>query len=305
MGALRTTFAAMVVALAAPSPPAMADWRDELASLKIGVVADAGAAYTRVRLERFRTFIEARIELPVEIVPFPGYAALVDAHAAGRTDYAIHTALSYVATALRCRCVEPVAAPLAADGARGFHALLIARSGSGIESLRDVAGARLALTAEDSVAGHLAPLHALEGEGLDPESDLAAIIAAEDPEDALTMLFTDEADVAAAWSSLEGERATGYSFGALATMVASASLVMDEIGIVWQSPLIPFGPHAVRSDLPPELKILLLDALSSVGLEAPEILDDVDRSTHGGGGFARIEPDDYAFVEEVVVSGGG
>ncbi len=305
MDRLQTVLAAAAVTLAMSSTAAMADWRDEVVSLKIGVVADAGAAYTRVRLERFRTFIEARIELPVEIVAFPHYGVLIDAHAAGRTDYAIHTALSYVATVLNCRCVEPVAAPLAADGARGFHAVLIARSGSGIDSLSDLAGVRLALSGGDSVAGHLAPLHALEGEGLDPDADLAAIVTAADPEDALTMLFTDEADVAAAWSSLQGERTGGYSFGVLATMVAAGSLAMDQIGVVWQSPLIPFGPHAVRSDLPPELKILLLDALSSVGIEAPEILDDVDRSTNGGGGFARVEPGDYAFIEEVVVSSGG
>ena len=64
------------------------------------------------------------------------------------------------------------------------------------------------------------------------------------------MLFTDEADLAAGWSSLAGDAASGYSFGVFTRMVPAGALSMDRLKIVWQSPLIPFGPHVVRRDLP-------------------------------------------------------
>ena len=44
-------------------------------------------------------------------------------------------------------------------------------------------------------------------------------------------------------------------------MVAEGMLAMDRIRIVWQSRLIPFGPHALRTNLPSELKGILSGAL--------------------------------------------
>ncbi len=63
----------------------------------------------------------------------------------------------------------------------------------------------------------------------------------------------------------------------------------DRIRVVWQSPLIPFGPVAVRASMPPELKILLLDSLLSLDDEAPEILDAVVTLPYARGAFARVE----------------
>lgn len=292
--------AAAVAAVLAIGPVggAHGDWRDEATVLRLGVVADGGARYTQQRLEGFRNFLSARIELPVELVTFDGYRALIEAQAGGRVDYAIHTAASFVAAGRRCRCVEPVAAPLAFDGSPGFHALLVARSGGPVRTPADAEGQRVAVTGPDSVAGRLAPLSALREAGLDPQADVALVDAA-DPEDALTMLFTGEADLAVAWGSMAGDRASGYSFGVLKDLVAAGALDMDDVEIVWQSPLIPFGPHAIRTDAPAELKLLLLDSLTSLAGEAPGILDRVDRSATGGGGFARIGAADYAFVDSL------
>ncbi len=301
---LRVSSSAAVAAiLLTAATPSWADWRDDVGTLRIGVLADAGPAVTRVRLEGFRAFLEGRTELPVELVPARNLAALVDAQVTGRTAYALHSAFSYVDAVARCDCVEPIAAPVARGGASGFHALIVARSSASIDDLEDLAGRRLAVTGPDSVAGYLAPLQALADVGLDPGNDLDELVPAADPADALTMLFTAEADAAVAWSSLTGDATAGYDFGILTAMVAAGDLVMDEIAIVWQSPEIPFGPHVVRADMPAELKVLLADALTSLDEEAPEILDAVDRSTYGGGGFRLIQEDAYGYLAAIVTGG--
>jgi len=82
-------------------------------------------------------------------------------------------------------------------------------------------------------------------------------------------------------------------------------LAMDRVSIVWQSPLIPFGPHVVRKEMPPELKALLSNALTAMAKEAPDVLDAVDRSTFTGGGFAAVGAADYAVVEALVAPSGG
>ncbi len=280
--------------------PARAGWRDDLKVLRIGTVAPHGAAYDMARLEPFRAYMQDRLGLPVEIVATADYGALIDAQASARVQYAIHSASSYVTTEALCACVEPVALPTAFDGSHGFHSVLVAHAGGAIASLADARGKRLALTGADSVAGRLVPLKALAAEGIDARSYFSSLLTAPDPEQAITMLFTDEADLATGWSSLSGDAAQGYSFGVFTRMVSAGALAMDRLKIVWKSPLIPFGPHVVRRDLPEEAKTLIASALMAMADAAPDALDAVDGSSIGGGGFAPVTAKDYAVIEGLV-----
>ncbi len=301
---LRPGFGVLLLALALLAwarAEARADWRDDIKVVRVGVVAANGAAYDIARLEPFRAYLQDRLGVPVEIVATASYAALIDAQASARVQYAIHSAASYVTTEAICDCVDPVALPAAFDGSRGFHAVLVAHAGSSIATIADAAGKRLALSGADSVAGRLVPLKALALQGIDP----GTIVTAADPEDAVTALFTDEADLAAGWSSLAGDAAAGYSFGVFTRMVSAGALAMDRLRIVWQSPLIPFGPHVLRRDMPAELKALIADALMAMANEAPDALDAVDRSSIGGGGFVPAAAKDYAVIEELVATGSG
>jgi phosphonate transport system substrate-binding protein len=306
----RTWSAAVVLAFAVLAAlPARAGWRDDIKVLRIGTVAPRGAAYDIARLEPFRAYMQDRLGLPVEIVASADYDALIDAQASAHVQYAIHSAASYVTTQALCACVEPVALPSALDGSRGFHSVIVTLAGSEISGLAEARGKRLALTGADSVAGRLVPLKALAAENIDATASFSSVVTAADPEQAVTMLFTDEADLAAGWSSLSGDVASGYSFGVFTRMVASGALAMDRLKIVWRSPLIPFGPHVVRRDLPDELKALIADALMAMAGESPDALDAVDTSSIGGGGFVPATDGDYSVIEGLVspsgATGGG
>ncbi len=310
---MRFTAAGLLLALMLGGPvatdAAQAGWRDDLKVLRIGTLAPHGAAYDIARLEPFRAYMQDRLGLPVEIVAEADYDALIDAQASARVQYAIDSASSYATADVLCACVEPIALPTAFDGSRGFHSVLVAHAGSAIASLADARGKRLALTGADSIAGRLVPLKALAGQGIEADTYFSSVLTAADPVQAVTMLFTDEADLAAGWSSLSGDAASGYSFGVFTRMVSAGALAMDRLRIVWKSPLIPFGPHVVRRDLPAELKTLISAALTAMGKEAPDALDAVNSSSIGGGGFVPATAADYAVIEELVTardaSGGG
>jgi len=304
LGLMRAAALVLAFAVAAPAPAAAA-WRDDFKVLRVGIVAVNGAAYDIARLQPFRRYLEGWLGVPVEIVATASYDALIDAQVSARVQYAIHSAASYVTTQATCDCVDPIALPAAFDGSRGFHAVLVAHAQGPVASLADAKGKRLALTGEDSVAGHLVPLHALAGEGIDPPTYFSSILSAADPEQAVTMLFTGEADLAAGWSSLAGDPAAGYSFGVFTRMVAEGAVSMDRLRIVWQSPLIPFGPHVVRRDMPEELKTLLGEALGAMAGEAPDVLDAVNGTSIGGGGFVPVTDKDYAVIADLVKQGAG
>jgi phosphonate transport system substrate-binding protein len=291
---------AAVIASTAIATPAAADWRDDVKVLRVGFLAGDNAPYRAAQLEPFRAYLEEKLSLPVELVPGPTYSALIDAQASARIQYAIYSAASFATASAMCRCVEPLAVPTAADGSEGFYSILVARSDGPIRSLADAKGARLALAAGDSVAGRLVPLKAFAREGIAPAAYFSAVIDKPDPKSAIAALMSGEADLAAGWSSLTGDFATGYSAGVLTEMVANADLTMDEIRVVWQSPLIPFGPHAVRSDMPGELRSLLSAALLAMATENPDALDAVDRA--GGGGFVTTDSSLYSGMADLIAA---
>lgn len=297
--------AAVAVLAAQAGQQLRADWRDDHRVLRIGFLAVSGAAYDSRRLEPFRAYLETWLPMPAELVPTATYAALIDAHVTDRVQYAIHTATSYVTAANACDCVEPLALPAAFDGTQGFYAVLLARSDGPIRAVADAEGSRLAVSGADSIAGRLVPLRALALSGVDPEAFFSEIVDTASPEAAIAALIAGEVDLAVAWSSMAGDPAAGYSYGVLSRMVRSGALSMDRVRVVWQSPLIPFGPHAVRRDVPEEIKRQLLGALSTMATEAPNGLDAVDRSSVGGGGFVAVGSGDYAALAGLIGGSGG
>ena len=135
-----------------------------------------------------------------------------------------------------------------------------------------------------------------------PEEFFSAIVETEGPYAAVAAMLAGEADVAVAWSSLTGAATLGYDFGVLTEMVRDGALAMDRIRLIWRSPLIPFGPHVVRTDLPPQIRRQIDGALAAMATDSPAALDAVDRSSVGGGGFVTVATGDYATVADLVGS---
>ena len=165
-------------------------------------------------------------------------------------------------------------------------------------------GKRLGLGPKDLVSGSLVPRHALTAEGIDPSTFFLSITEYPSPEEAVAGLLEGEVDLAAAWTSMTGREASGYTFGTFTRMVSEGTLSMDRVHIIWRSSLIPFGPHAIRSNLPPELKRILSGALLSMAREDIEALDAVDRLGFGGGGFTSPDASLYATVIALVTPTG-
>jgi phosphonate transport system substrate-binding protein len=277
---------------------ARADWRDDVTVFRVGVMTGANAPYRLVQLEPFKQYLESRLSLPVEIVPAESYDMLIADQTAERVDYAIESATAYATAKTRCDCVKALAVPTRANGEPGFYALIVGRTDSEIGMLADAGGKRLAVAGEDSIAGRLLQLKAFEAEGIVAETYFSEIIEVAHPEAAVTALLAGEADLAVAWSSLSGNRAAGYSFGVLADLVAEGKLTMDQINIVWQSSLIPFGPHVIRSTLPGELQRLVSDALLAIARDDPVALDSVDR--FAGRGFVAADPGLFAPIVALI-----
>jgi phosphonate transport system substrate-binding protein len=270
--------------------------------LRVGFLAADASTAAATRMEPFRTYLSNRIGLDVELVPAATYGALIDATIDGRVQYGIHSATSFAVADEACDCIEPLALPAAFDGSTGFYSVLVALANGPIRSIGDARGTRLAASSDDSLAGWLLPQKELADAGIDLKTHFSGIVSVPGPEAAVTAMLSGNADVAVAWTSLAGDPATGYSFGLLNRLVIDGRLPAGAVRVIWQSSLIPFGPHAVRNDLPAALRQQLADALVDMAFAAPDVLEVVDRSGFGGGGFVAVDESAYDPLESLLAT---
>lgn len=250
---------------------------------RIGLVAVPGEDAGVEGLAGIKAAYSRALGLPVEVLVARDYAALAQAHIAGRIDYAVYSAPAYAAASRRCGCLRPVAAPVDADGAVGLRSILVVRNGgAGTDG-------RLAVGPADSLATRLAPLAS------SPEARRAAetgrLVEAQSAAEARAMFLDGEVDGFFGWMP-----ATPRSAGSPAGL-EGAGLDIADHHIAWRSQVLRYGPHAVRADMPAEL-VGRLAALLEDAAGDPALMRPVLRG-HGGG-FAAVTQEDYRAVEEAL-----
>jgi phosphonate transport system substrate-binding protein len=173
-------------------------------------------------------FQQQGIEL--DWVLYSSYDALVEAFAMREIDLAWNGPISYVQ--IKQRLNDPCRIVAMRDVDVNFSSQFFARRDSGIATLADLKGKRLALGSRGSAQAGLLPYYFLKQQGLDPQRDLAACTFTEDREP----------------SSLSDERAVvdlvlkgAYDAGAvsrrtLEVLSEQGQPIQDTIRVLWSSP---------------------------------------------------------------------
>ncbi|PBB45483.1 phosphonate ABC transporter substrate-binding protein [Mesorhizobium sp. WSM3866] len=292
--ALRTCAAALAVLSAAP--PAHADWRDDIGTFRIGIVAEPGGGNTVPGLARLTDAYTNALGMKVEFVVARDYAALIEAQASGRIQYAVYSALAYATASERCGCVEPLVAPVDADGAAGVRSVLVTRDGK-VPGLTAIASHRIAIAPADNVAGSLLPLTGLAGEGVQIAQDSPFLARASSATAAEAMLGDGEADGLFGWEPV-GADGQPTDTGGTILRLAAAGVPKTSLRVLWSSAPLRYGPHAVRSDLDAEAKRRLAVFLTNLKSLTPDVYDLLE-PTHSGG-FELAVSKDYATALAIV-----
>lgn len=295
---------AVLMALAALAHSAMADWRDDIGTFRVGIVAEPGSGNAIPGLSELNAAFGKALGMKVEFFVARSYPALIDAQVSGRIDYAVYSAFAYAAAYLRCACIEPLVAPTGEDGSTGIRSVLIGLDGR-IGSTDDLAGRMIALLPADSVAGHQVPLATFRPGGRPLGGAEGFLLQADSAEAAETMLVNGEADAIFGWIPVmprdEAEREMGEApdGGTIARLVA-AGVDRSRLSIVWQSDILRYGPHAVSVALAAEPKGRLTTFLTEMRLADPEMYERLE--TRRLGGFTPAGQSDYAIALEVARS---
>ncbi|MGX7876637.1 phosphate/phosphite/phosphonate ABC transporter substrate-binding protein [Mesorhizobium sp. ORM6] len=301
--ALKAWATLMVVHGAFWCGPARADWRDDIGTFRIGIVAGPGAGDTVQGLAQLTQAFTNALGMKVEFVVARDYAALIEAQADARIEYAIYSATAYATALQRCGCVEPLVAPVDSDGAAGIRSVLLTRDGK-LPGLADMDAHRIAMPPPDSVAGSLLPLAGLSAEHVKIAEDAPFLVRADSAAAAEKMLFDGRVDALFGWVTATADGQPLLADGTQARLEA-AGLSPLAFRVVWTSGLLRYGPHAVRSDLDPEAKRRLTVFLTNLKSTTPDVYDLLE-SKHSGG-FVTVASRDYEMAEAIVrlVSAGG
>ncbi|MEP9386628.1 PhnD/SsuA/transferrin family substrate-binding protein [Mesorhizobium sp. KR9-304] len=284
------------VAAACLTTTASADWREDIGTFRVGVVAEPGAGDTIAGLAELNDAFTKALGLKVEFFVARSYAALIDAQASSRIEYAIYSASAYASAYRRCECVEPLVAPTGEDGSIGIRSVLIAANGR-LSSASDLAGRRIALQPPDSIAGHQLPLAAFQPGGKPLSGAESFFVKADSAEAAEAMLAEGSVDAIFGWMPAGLPDAEEIDGGTPARL-AAAGMDRSALDIVWRSDVLRFGPHAVSIGLDPEPKRRLTEFLTGLRTADPEMYERIE--THHLGGFTAASQPDYAVALDMV-----
>jgi len=280
---------AALVALACR--PALADWRQDIGTFRIGIVAEPGAGNAVPGLALLTDAYSRALGMKVEVLVARDYATLIEAQIDRRVDYAVYSATAYALVSLRCGCVEPLVAPTDADGAAGIRSVLVTRDAR-ISKPADMASRRIALGPPDSVAGTLMPLADLAAAGVADLEGQPLLRRAASASAAEAMLAAGTVDAMFGWERAAATRGADRSpGGGTVARLKATGIPASALQVVWTSNLLRYGPHAVRSDLDADAKRRLVDFLTGLKDRDPKVYRLIERGHPGG--FVAVSAKDY------------
>ncbi|MFT5869959.1 MAG: phosphonate transport system substrate-binding protein [Paracoccaceae bacterium] len=255
-----------------------ADWRTEVPVFRIGLLGGENEADRLREHDCQKAYLEERLGVPVELYPASDYAGVLQGLLAGQLEFAGLGSAGYAGIVLQDEtAVEPLYTVMQSDGSLGYYSVMYSMADSGIENLADMEGRSLAFADPNSTSGYLVPSFELANEeGLDLETYFSQTGFGGGHEQAVVAVLNGQYDAGVTWTSGVGAIEDGFSRGNLRSMVDKDMLDMNEIQIIWQSSLITNGPRVIRSDLPQELKDLVMGAMMQLQVADRDCYDAIN-----------------------------
>lgn len=271
------------------------DWRKELGTMRIGMIqghlTDPSPS-ARAKIESDFTNI---MEMPVEVVFTRDFPTLIEGQISGRIDYAIYSASAYATAHLLCKCVIPLVAPVAENGAAGLMAFLMVREAKGLD-LDDISASKIGWAKGNTFASALLPIAGLTMGGRPLTGEEGFLKPIENEAQGVQMMNDGALDGIFVWGHGNLEDASAETNAK--DRLKELGLEDTQLSTLWKSDFLRFGPHVVLKKIPLEARSDLITALLEMRNKNPVLHELLDETL--GGGFEAVREDDYAAVISLV-----
>jgi phosphonate transport system substrate-binding protein len=235
-------------------PQAHADWREKYKVIKLGSVTVENQAATVTRFKPFADYIEKKLGVKVEVFTASDYAGIVQALSAGHIHLGRMGGAAYAAGYIDSSGgIEPLVMNVEPNGGKGYHSVLIVRSDSPYKKLEDLKGKTLAWADPNSTSGFLVPNAALRDAGINPQTFFGRTLFSGGHEQNVLGVLKGNFDSAFTWTS------PGHQAGQFRIMMDRGMLKVEDLRIIWQSPLIANPLWAVPKNIPADMRKDLME----------------------------------------------
>ena len=204
-----------------------------------------------------------RYGIDLDWVLYADYDALVEAFVKGEIDLAWNGPLAYVK--IKRRLNDPCQVVAMRDVDVNFTTHFITPATSGITTVQDLKGKRVALGSRGSMQAGLLPYYFLQQLGLNPTHDLAVCSFYDERQSSAR---SDERDVVERVCQKEYD-AGAVSQRTLEVLGAEGTLVPDSLRIVWSSPGYSHCCFTAQSDMDPALAQQITQAFVALDAQEP------------------------------------
>ncbi len=201
--------------------------------------------------------------IDLDWVLYADYDALVEAFVKREIDLAWNAPLAYVK--IKRRLNDPCQVVAMRDVDINFTTHFITHATSGITTVQDLKGKRVALGSRGSMQAGLLPYYFLQQLGLNPAHDLAVCSFYDERQ---ASARSDERDVVERVGNKEYD-AGAVSQRTLEVLRAEGTLAPDSLYIVWSSPGYSHCCFTVHSDMDPALAQKITQAFVAINAEDP------------------------------------
>lgn len=253
-------FAVFDLGCADSSSNESADGRPKV--LRIGWVPNDEDVERRARWDGLRTYLEGKLQMPVELIQTGSYAPAIEALRARKLDVCGLAPFAYL-IASQHEIAEPLVAPGFADGsANRYRSGFIVPADSPIRSMEDVKARAASLTMSwadpASASGHLVPRAHLESMGINPEKDFKQVLFAMNHTASIMTVKAGKVDLAAVTTT------------SLRNLILKGRIAEGDVRVIWESEPIMASIIAIRRNLPETFKAEVLAAYLAFAKESPE-----------------------------------
>ncbi|WP_233982708.1 phosphonate ABC transporter substrate-binding protein [Pectobacterium versatile] len=162
------------------------------------------------------------------------------------------------------------------DQSRGYHSVVVVKADSSYKKLEDLKGKSFGFADPDSTSGFLVPNQIFKqkfGGNNDNKYNnfFSSVTFSGGHEQDILGVLNGQFDGAVAWTSMVGDYNSGYTAGAFTRLIRmDHPNLMQQIRIIWQSPLIPNGPILVSNKLPADFKQKVITAVMKLDKDQHE-----------------------------------
>lgn len=242
----KITSAALMIALFLSVPMTVSAAQQKLL---IGLIPEMNIFKQKQRFKLLGDYLSKKTGIPVEFTILSRYGNIIESFTTEKMDGAFFGSFTG-ALAIRKLSVIPLARPVNLDGTSTYKGYLFVRKDSGIRTIANMKGKKMAFVEKATTAGYVFPLAWLRNNGV---ASLSGFFSEE--------FFTGSHD-AAVLAVLNKKSDIGAAKHSMYDRVRKDDPRVDrELAILAQSPEVPSNGLCVRKDLDAAIRKALKDAL--------------------------------------------